>query len=84
MSHVKTAISIRESLFKEADALARQMNMSRSRLFVLAVEEFIRQHQNQQLLKQIDQAYVDEPDPTEQEYLSNMKLRHRQLVEGEW
>lgn len=44
MATVKTAISIQESLFEEAEALAREMNTSRSHIFVLALEEFIRRH----------------------------------------
>jgi len=84
MPSVKTAISIQESLFKQADALARRMDISRSQLFAMAVEEFIRQHQSQQLLEQINRAYEDEPDLPEREYLEGMKPRHRQLLEGQW
>ena len=64
--------------------MARQMGVPRSQLFVKAVEEFIRQHRNQQLLEQIDQAYSDEPHSTERDHLAKMKPRHRRLVEGQW
>lgn len=84
MPHVKTAISIREPLLQEVDTLARQMNVPRSQLFVMAVEEFIQQHRNRQLLEQINQAYVNEPDSVERDHVSHMKLRHRQIVEGQW
>jgi metal-responsive CopG/Arc/MetJ family transcriptional regulator len=84
MPNVKTAISIRESLFKEADTLARQLDISRSQLFAMAVEQFIRQHENRQLLEQINAAYDDMPDEEERERLSRLKAGHRRLVEGEW
>jgi metal-responsive CopG/Arc/MetJ family transcriptional regulator len=84
MPKVKTAISIREPLFKEVEALARQMDVSHSQLFVMAVEEFIQQHRNQQLLKQINRAYRGKPDAAERKRLSKMKSRQRQIVEGEW
>lgn len=84
MPNVKTAISIREALFKEVDAMARQMGVPRSRLFVMIVEEFIRQDCNQQLLEQIDQAYGDEPHSTERDHPAKMKPRHRRLVDGQW
>ena len=43
MENIKTAISIEKSLFTQANALARKMKVSRSRLFVLALEDFIRE-----------------------------------------
>jgi len=60
------------------------MNVSRSRLFVLALEDFIRRYQNRQLLEQINQAYEDLSDLEEEARLRHMRRQHRRLVEGEW
>jgi metal-responsive CopG/Arc/MetJ family transcriptional regulator len=84
MASIKTAISIQETLFEQADALARELQISRSRLFVLAVEDFIQRHQNQQLFEAINAAYDDSPDPEEQALRHKMRGRHRQLMEGQW
>jgi metal-responsive CopG/Arc/MetJ family transcriptional regulator len=84
MEYVKTAISIQKSLFDKADQLARQMNVPRSRLFVLALEEYIQHQQSRELLAQINAAYADEPDPVEQTYLKNTRKLHRKIAEGEW
>ena len=84
MGNIKTAISIQEELFKQTEELAREMNISRSRLFVLAVEAFIQRYQNQKLLDKINLAYEGESDATEELRLRSMRRRHRQLVEGEW
>jgi metal-responsive CopG/Arc/MetJ family transcriptional regulator len=84
MKTVKTAISIQKSLYDQADNLARKLNMSRSHLFVLAVEDFIQRYQNRSLLNDLNNAYSDEPDLAEQTRLSRMRKHHRQLVEGEW
>ena len=84
MPTVKTAISLRQSLFDQVDALAREMQTSRSRLFVLAMEEFIERYQNQRLLQEINAAYGDMPEPAEQDLLRSMRRQHRQLVEGQW
>lgn len=84
MANVKTAISLQKSLFERADALARELNVSRSRLIALAVEEFIRRYENQQLLEKINSAYEDSPDPVEQARLRSMRRQHRRIVEGEW
>ena len=84
MANIKTAISLQKSLFEQVDSLAREMNISRSRLFALALEDFIRRYQNRQLLEQINQAYPDTPDPDDQAYLKQMQIHQRKLVEGEW
>ncbi len=84
MSYVKTAISIQEPLLRQVDALACQMNIPRSRLFVMAIEEFIQQQRNRQLLEQLNQAYDDVPSTTEQTHLSRMKVKYRRLMEDQW
>jgi metal-responsive CopG/Arc/MetJ family transcriptional regulator len=84
MENVKTAISIQKSLFEQAEDLARKMKVSRSRLFVLALEDYIRRQQNRDLLAQINVAYADEPDPAEQALRRQSRRQHRRIVEGEW
>lgn len=84
MSIIKTAISLQKSLFEQADLMAREMKVSRSRLFVMALEEYIRRYQNQVLLEKINQAYQDSPDKVETARLRGMKRQHRKVVEGEW
>ncbi|MCK4356413.1 CopG family transcriptional regulator [Candidatus Bipolaricaulota bacterium] len=84
MANVKTAISLQQSLFEQVDALAQEMQISRSRLFALAVEAFIQHHQNQKLLEAINDAYADLPDAGERSLRHKMRQQHRQLVEGQW
>jgi len=84
MGSVKTAISLRRSLFEQAEDLARKMRVSRSRLFVLALEEYILRQENRELLSQINAVYVDEPDPEERTLRRKASRTHRRIVEGEW
>ena len=84
MANIKTAISIPEALFEQVEMLARQAQISRSRLFVLAVEEFVRRYENQELLEAINRAYDDLPSPEEQAYRQRMRQKHRELVKGQW
>ena len=84
MESVKTAISIQKSLFKQAEDLARKMKVSRSRLFVLALEDYVRRRQNRELLAQINAAYADELDSAEQTLRRKSRRQHRRIVEGEW
>ena len=85
MANVKTDISLRKSLLEEAEAVAREMKVSRSRLFMMAIEDFIQRHQNKKLLEKLNAAYQDdEPDEEERARLDQMRRYHRTLVEGEW
>ena len=84
MQAVKTAISIEKSLFDQAEEIASTMNVSRSRLFVIALQDFIDHRKNKELLTQINEAYVDEPDATEQTLRSKSRRQHRRIVGGEW
>lgn len=84
MENIKTAISIHKSLFDQADILARKMKVSRSRLFVLALEDFIREQENKELLAKINAAYAGEPDKAEQTLRRKAKKTHRRIVEGQW
>ena len=79
---VKTAISVEETLFERAEALAKELSISRSRLFALAVEEFIEKYENQHLLRELNAVYGD---PSEEETTYTYKrASHRKLVEGQW
>jgi hypothetical protein len=84
MANVKTAVSLRKLLFEQAETLAREMNIPRSRLFALALEEFISRHESRQLLERINAAYDDSPDPSERALRRRMRRQHRRVVDGEW
>jgi metal-responsive CopG/Arc/MetJ family transcriptional regulator len=81
MAYVKTAISIKEPLLQEADALAHRLNIPRSRLFAMAVEDFINQHQNRQLFDKLNEVYADQLNIEESAYLAEMKKKHRPIIE---
>lgn len=85
MANVKTAVSLQESLFEQVERLAQEMNVSRSRLFALALENFIRDYQDRQLFEAINQASAEiADDPIEQTRLRQIRRHHRRTVEGEW
>ena len=84
MANVKTAISLHESLFEQVESLAKEMHVSRSRLFALALEDYCRRHQNLKLLDRINQAYQEPSDPAEKKRLRKMRSQHRKAVEGTW
>ncbi len=55
---MKTAISVPDELFEEADRLARRLNRSRSRLFADAVREYIARHDPDTVTAVLDQVYA--------------------------
>lgn len=83
MQTTKTAISIQKALFEKADALARSMRVSRSRLIALALEEYIRRQENGALLAEINAAYSEEPDIAEETLRRKARSTHRRVVERE-
>jgi metal-responsive CopG/Arc/MetJ family transcriptional regulator len=84
MQAIKTAISIEKSLFDQAENFARSMKVSRSKLFVIALQDFIEHQKNKELLAQINAAYADESDATEQTLRRKSRRQHRRMLEGEW
>lgn len=82
MANVKTAISLQKTLFEQVEALAREMKVSRSRVFVLALENFIREYQDKQLFDKINRAYEDAPpDKTERLRLRQIRRQHRRIID---
>jgi len=84
MAYVKTAISLQEALLKKMDDMAQQLEISRSRLFALAAEDYLHRHQNQELLEALNAAYDDLPDSAEETHRQQMRRQHRQMVTGQW
>ena len=84
MQNMKTAVSIQKSLFDQAERIAREMGISRSRLFSLALEDYIRREQNRELLAQINAAFANEPDAIEKSLRLKSRSTHRRIVKGEW
>ncbi len=84
MSNIKTAVSIKESLFKKAETLAKKLGISRSKLFATALEKFIRQQENRELLKKINEVYSQTFRPDEESYREQKRGYHRQSLEDKW
>ena len=81
---VKTAISLRRDLFEQAETLAEELHVSRSRLFAVALENFMRRRRNRRLLDDINAAHNEESDRAERAVRKHMRRHHRKLAsEGE-
>jgi metal-responsive CopG/Arc/MetJ family transcriptional regulator len=84
MTTIKTAISIQKSLFEQVNDLAEELQVPRSQLFALAVEEFIERYQSHKMLEALNEVYADVSDRDEEALREGMRRQHRQLLEGQW
>jgi len=56
---MKTAISIPDHLFEEAEETARKLGLSRSELYRQAVEAFLEAHRREGVTAQLNEVYAD-------------------------
>ncbi|MGA9381372.1 MAG: hypothetical protein WBV73_21660, partial [Phormidium sp.] len=57
---MKTAISLPDSIFAEAEALAQQLGMSRSELYTEALKAYLRRYNREQTLAKLNEVYSQE------------------------
>jgi metal-responsive CopG/Arc/MetJ family transcriptional regulator len=81
---MRTSIIVKKAVLENADACARRMKISRSRLFSMALEEYIQRQQNRELLEKFNAAYAGDPDPEEQMLLEKYLKIRGELLESEW
>ena len=56
----KTAISLPDSVFEEAEALAQQLGVSRSELYTKTLEAYLKKFDRTQILRKLNQVYSKE------------------------
>jgi metal-responsive CopG/Arc/MetJ family transcriptional regulator len=79
---MKTAISVDDSLMKEADEAARDLGLSRSGLIAQALRDYLRERRRIRLREQLDQAYANDPSPDERRLVR--KFRTKLAVNDRW
>ena len=62
---VKTAISISDDLFRRAEASARTLKMTRSRLYATALEEYLERRSPAQITAALNEIYSRHPAQVE-------------------
>ncbi len=83
MPGVKTAISLDENLFNKVNEIAHELHVSRSRVFTLAVIDYLEKQENISLLAQINEAYDDHPTKEEKNILNSMRKSHKEMSKKE-
>ncbi len=78
---MKTAISIPDNVFTQADHLAKRLHMSRSELYTHAVEEYVGEHKHARVREKLDEVYSSESSAVD---LPLQDAQAASLLEEEW
>jgi predicted transcriptional regulator len=78
---MKTAVSIPDALFQQADELARRSNKSRSQLFADALREYVARHDDEAVTEALDRV-VDQVGRGEDGFVAT--AARRTLERTEW
>lgn len=85
MSQIKTAVSIDEGLFKEADRVAQKTHVSRSRLFEKALKELLRKERQNLMVDEINSAISEDREDKEDGQVKVFMQRQQiEYSKSEW
>jgi predicted transcriptional regulator len=81
---MKTAISVDDDLLMKADSTAQGMGISRSRLFSIALENYLRERRKADILERLNKAYAGDPPPDERRMLAAIKKSLQATIKRPW
>jgi antitoxin MazE6 len=78
---MKTAISLPDDLFRDADAVAKRLGLSRSALYVTALREYVAKHQTKRVTERLNAVYSVESSRLDAPVAKSQK---RTVRRSEW
>jgi metal-responsive CopG/Arc/MetJ family transcriptional regulator len=78
---MKTAISVPDPVFEAGERLAQRLGVSRSYLYSVALRDYLRQHDDAEITRRLNEVYdrePSEPDPV------LLKIASRALPRESW
>jgi metal-responsive CopG/Arc/MetJ family transcriptional regulator len=85
MAKAKAAISIDNDLLEETGNIAQELDIPRSKVVSLALEDYIRRYRNKQLRSQINEVYSETPDLDETGAMEIIRSHRKKLgAHEEW
>ena len=78
---MKTAVSIPDDVFEDAEHLAKRLQTSRSRLYARALAEFVARHDDDRVTASMNRV-IDEVDPEKDDFTS--KVARQTLGRVDW
>lgn len=80
---MKTAVSIPDDTFQEADQLAQELGISRSELYARALRELLRQRREERITEALNRVYTKTTESKEERAFRQRAAR-RTLERSEW
>lgn len=81
---MKTAISIPDKIFKTADNIAKKQGISRSELYSKALEEYIKEMNDEQITEKLNEIYSDMNNQENINDLKILQIKSLKLDDEEW
>ena len=78
---MKTAVSVPDDIFREADELARRRRLTRSALYTAALKAFVRQHRPSDITRALNEVYEHQNDGLDAAIAS---MQSMSLPKGHW
>ena len=74
---MKTAISLSDKLYSDAEKTAKDMGIPRSQLFALALEEFINHHARERITERLNDIYekINHENPMSMKEVNLISMR---------
>jgi antitoxin MazE6 len=79
---MKTAISLPDKLFEEAEAAAKGLGVSRSKLIQTALEDFLRRRRDEEVTAALNRSLAKHPDEIDP-FLQQLALEAMMRMEWE-
>lgn len=79
---MKTAISLPDPLFEEAEATAKELGISRSKLIRTALEDFLTRRKAGEIRRRLNKSYTENP-PESDPFLDYLALEGMKRTEWE-
>jgi metal-responsive CopG/Arc/MetJ family transcriptional regulator len=78
---MKTAVSIPDPVFEEADQLAKKMGVSRSELYASAIQAYVQAHRADDITEALNRIYSEEDSSLDPVLAA---LQSRALSRNDW
>jgi antitoxin MazE6 len=80
---MKTAVSLPDPVFHEAEQLARRLRVPRSRLYATAIASYVKRHRRKNTTEALNEVYGDKKENSEVDPVLQ-KLQERSLHREKW
>jgi metal-responsive CopG/Arc/MetJ family transcriptional regulator len=78
---MKLALSIPDELFASAETLSKRLGVSRSRLYAMALADFVAKHRSRKLTERLDAVHAAHDSRVDE---GTRRLQGRSLARNQW